>query len=76
MNEFEKEANIPPEKLLLERALACVEEGWAVFPVASNAKTPLTKNGFKDASKSADAVGKAFAKHKNPNIGIAVSAAL
>lgn len=71
MNEFEKEANIPPEKLLLERALACVEEGWAVFPVAPNAKTPLTKNGFKDASKSADAVRKTFSKYKSPNIGLA-----
>jgi len=71
MNEFEKEANIPPEELIQERALACVEQGWAVFPVATNAKTPLTKNGFKDASKSPDAVRKTFAKHKNPNIGLA-----
>jgi len=70
MNEFEKEANIPPEKLLLEHALACVEEGWPVFPVASNAKTPLTKNGFKDASKSPDEVRKTFAKYKDPNIGL------
>ncbi|MHB2025092.1 MAG: phage/plasmid primase, P4 family [Elusimicrobiota bacterium] len=75
MNEFEKEAEVPPEGLILERALACVEQGWAVFPVAPNAKTPLTKNGFKDASKSAFAVRKTFSRHKACNIGIATGEA-
>ena len=35
----------------LERALAYIEQGWAVFPIVPNTKRPLTRNGFKDATK-------------------------
>lgn len=75
MNDFEKEADIPPEQLTWERALACVEQGWAVFPVAPNAKTPLTKRGFKDATRDPEAVRKAFTRTPEANIGLATGEA-
>ena len=55
----------------LERALAYIELGWSIFPVQANAKRPLTKNGFKDASRSAYTVRKWWEKHPDANIGIA-----
>ena len=55
----------------LERALACIEQGWAVFPLVPNTKRPLTRNGFKDATKSADVVRKWWAATPTANIGIA-----
>lgn len=75
MSQFEKEAEIPPENLCVEQAVALAELGFAVFPVVPNEKKPLTKNGFKDASKSAAVVRNAFAKYKNPNIGLRTGAA-
>lgn len=57
--------------MMLDHALACVEQGWAVFPLVPNTKRPLTKNGFKDASKSAYAVRKWWAEHPDANIGLA-----
>lgn len=55
----------------LERALAYIEQGWAVFPLVPNTKKPLTRNGFKDATKSADVVRKWWEATPNANIGIA-----
>lgn len=75
MSQFEKEAEIPAEGLRVERAVACAESGWAVFPVVPNKKTPLTPNGFKDASKSAAVIRNTFAKFDNPNIGLATGKA-
>lgn len=56
---------------MLEQALACVEQGWAVFPLVPNTKRPLTKNGFKDASKSTFAVRKWWTEYPDANIGLA-----
>ncbi len=55
----------------LERALLYIDQGWAVFPLVPNSKKPLTKNGFKDATKSAYMVRKWWTEHPNANIGIA-----
>lgn len=55
----------------LEQALAFIEMGWAVFPLVPNTKRPLTKNGFKDATKSAYAARKWWEETPNANIGIA-----
>jgi len=57
--------------MLLEQALAYIELGWAVFPVLANGKKPLTKNGFKDATKSAYTARKMWEAHPEANIGIA-----
>ena len=35
---------------MLEAALEYAAHGWPVFPLAPNAKTPLTAHGFKDAT--------------------------
>lgn len=43
--------------------------GWSVFPCID--KVPLTKNGFKDASKDPEIVEKMFEGRANANIGIA-----
>ena len=57
--------------MILDRALAYVELGWAVFPLVPNTKRPLTKNGFKDASKSVYLVKKWWTDNPDANIGIA-----
>jgi len=57
--------------MMLDHALACVEQGWAVFPLVPNTKRPLTPNGFKDASKSVFAVRKWWTAHPDANIGLA-----
>jgi P4 family phage/plasmid primase-like protien len=57
--------------MMLERALAYVGSGWAVFPLIPNTKEPLTKHGFKDASKDAEVVKRWWTEHPTANIGIA-----
>ncbi|OGS32965.1 MAG: hypothetical protein A2218_10285 [Elusimicrobia bacterium RIFOXYA2_FULL_53_38] len=57
--------------MMLDRALAYVELGWAVFPIVPNTKRPLTKNGFKDATKSVFLVKKWWTDNPEANIGIA-----
>lgn len=60
---------------LLERALACAEQGWAVFPLVPNTKRPMTANGFKDASKSPETIKRWWTDHPNANIGLRTGAA-
>ncbi|MBI5243391.1 MAG: bifunctional DNA primase/polymerase [Elusimicrobia bacterium] len=61
--------------MMLDRALGYIELGWAVFPLVPNAKKPLTKNGFKDAAKSAYLVRKWWTERPDANIGIATGEA-
>lgn len=61
--------------MIVDRALACVESGWSVFPLVPNTKRPLTPNGFKNASKSVEAVRKWWAEHPDANVGIATGEA-
>lgn len=56
---------------LHEHALACVDQGWAVFPLVPNTKRPLTDNGFKDASKDIAQIQKWWTEHPNANVGLA-----
>jgi putative DNA primase/helicase len=55
----------------LETALTLAERGMFVFPLQPNAKTPLTKNGYKDATTDLDKITNWFNKWPNANIGIA-----
>lgn len=55
----------------IEHALAYIKHGWAVFPCVPNSKVPLTRNGFKDASKSEDQVREWWSKNPEANISIA-----
>jgi len=55
--------------------LAFVEQyGAPVFPCKPNAKTPLTKNGFKDASRDQAQIEKWAAQHPGCNWGMATGA--
>lgn len=44
---------------------------WHVFPVAANSKTPLTKNGYKDASIDLDQIEAWWNEWPDANIGLA-----
>lgn len=55
----------------LERALSYIDLGWSVFPLIPNTKKPLTKNGFKDATKSVYLIKKWWTDNPDANIGIA-----
>jgi len=56
--------------MMIERALAYIEAGWAVFPLIPNSKRPMTKNGFKDASKAREDVRRWWTEQPDANIGI------
>jgi KaiC/GvpD/RAD55 family RecA-like ATPase len=57
-------------------ALAYATElGWAVFPLKPRDKAPLTVNGFKDASTSAEQIGEWWERWPEANIGIATGEA-
>jgi KaiC/GvpD/RAD55 family RecA-like ATPase len=47
------------------------QRGWAVFPLKPGEKVPLTKNGFLDASTSAEQIAAWWTDKPNANIGIA-----
>jgi len=57
--------------MMLERALAYADLGWAVFPLMPNSKAPLTKHGFKDASKDPADIKRWWTDQPSANIGIA-----
>lgn len=54
----------------LRSALDYASAGWAVFPVAPRAKTPLTSNGFKAATTDAKMIREWWAKTPEANIGL------
>lgn len=55
---------------LLRAAIDYASAGWAVFPVAPRAKTPLTSNGFKAATTDAARIREWWAKTPAANIGL------
>jgi hypothetical protein len=59
------------ENSLLKHALLYSQKGMHVFPVKPKGKTPLTKNGFKDASIDFDQIVKWWTQWPDANIGIA-----
>lgn len=57
---------------LLKYALIYAEKyGWAVFPVSSKTKKPLTPHGCKDAKKDPGAIRAWWKRHPDAGIGIA-----
>jgi Bifunctional DNA primase/polymerase, N-terminal len=52
-------------------AVDYARRGWHVFPVAPRGKTPLTKNGLKDASTDSGLVAARWDERPNANIGLA-----
>ncbi|GFO61933.1 hypothetical protein GMST_42580 [Geomonas silvestris] len=53
-----------------EEALKYAEQGIAVFPLRPNAKTPITSNGFKDATVDVGVINEWWTKFPMANIGI------
>ena len=48
-----------------------VQRGWAVFPLKPGEKVPMTQQGFKDATTSAEQIETWWTDRPNANIGIA-----
>lgn len=59
------------ESDFMRAALGYAAAGWAVFPCQPRAKTPITRNGFKDASHAAVQVRAWWTKDPTANVGIA-----
>lgn len=55
---------------LLESALSLAQEGMPVFPLVPGGKTPLTPNGFKDATTDADQITLWWTANPEANIGM------
>jgi Bifunctional DNA primase/polymerase, N-terminal len=60
--------NRPPR--LREAALAYAGWGWPVFPLKPGAKTPATRNGFKDATLDYERIDTWWKRHPDSNIGL------
>jgi len=60
---------------MLEMATKYAARGWPVLPLAPEAKTPITKHGFKDASTDPDQLREWWHEHPDANIGVATGAA-
>ena len=55
---------------LLENALAYASLGYGVFPCVPGAKTPLTENGFKNATTDAAQIETWWTENPHANIGL------
>lgn len=55
---------------MLKQALHLALQEYKIFPCATNGKKPLTKNGYKDASRDKDTIERWWAQHPNANIGL------
>jgi len=71
------EGETPPRPggALRAAALNLAKRGLPVFPCAAHGKTPLTKNGFLDASQDARDIQAWWNIHPDANIGVATGAA-
>jgi hypothetical protein len=61
---------------LLEAALRYAELGYPVFPCAPGRKTPITKNGFKDATTDTGQIERWWQQFPTVNIAIATEGLL
>lgn len=52
-------------------ALYYARAGWAVFPIASRAKNPLTEHGLHDASRDGEQITRWWQRWPQANVGIA-----
>ena len=59
-----------PQNPLLSAALDYAANGISIFPVKERGKSPLTNNGFKDASTDPDTIVRWWEKWPNANIGL------
>lgn len=55
---------------LMRAALEYAARGWSVFPCQPRGKTPITPNGFKDASSDPAQVREYWTRYPRANIGI------
>jgi len=60
--------NRPPR--LHAAALVYASWGWPVFPLKPHAKTPATRNGFKDATTNHERIDNWWKRHPKSNIGL------
>lgn len=58
----------------LDHALALAKEGFHVFPLLPREKTPLTKHGFKDATRDEGLIRNWWRTTPTANIGVATGA--
>ena len=63
-----------PPSSLLDSALTYARAGFTVFPCKPRRKEPITKHGFKDASRDEAQVRNWWTRVPNANIGIATGA--
>ena len=56
---------------LLEAALACAARGWHVFPCGAGEKLPLTKHGWKDATRDAVVIEHWWSERPDSNVAVA-----
>jgi hypothetical protein len=56
---------------VMEYALSYASQGYAVFPLKPNTKTPLTEHGFKDATKDPEAIRRWWTEWPEANVGVA-----
>lgn len=54
---------------MLDAALKYASWGWPVFPLKQHAKTPATRNGFKDATTNTNQITDWWTAHPQANIG-------
>ena len=57
-------------KPMMEHALEYISQGFKVFPIVNGGKTPLTKNGLKDATEIQPGVKEYWGKWPDANIGL------
>ena len=63
---------IKSQNPLMAAALGYARGGWPVLPLAPCGKSPLTQNGYKDATLNLNRVEQWWRKHPQANIGLAV----
>ncbi len=63
-----------PPPAMMQQAAQMVEEGVMIFPLRPSEKRPLTRNGFKDASRSPEQVERWWEQSPTANIGLPTGA--
>lgn len=56
--------------MFLERANACIERGWPVFPVSRKTKAPCVAGGFKVATMDMDQIKRWAREFPDANVGV------
>ena len=59
---------------MIEAALELADHGLAVFPVARDGRTPLTKHGCHDSTKAVEGVRALWGRHPTANLSVACGA--